>query len=78
MKSAGNRMNIRITGTQSFDLQYSTSRLTNAILLYTSYRYIFSMSVADYTGQAWMQGFNDVGLIIFGMPATEICQLKVC
>ncbi|KAL5511367.1 STE23_2 [Sanghuangporus vaninii] len=40
------------------------------------YRYIMSMSVADYTGQLWLQGFNDVGLVVFGRPANELHDLK--
>ena len=37
-----------------------------------------SLSVADYTASAWMQGFNDVGVIVFGMSANELMELKVC
>ncbi|EIN07090.1 replication factor-a protein [Punctularia strigosozonata HHB-11173 SS5] len=41
------------------------------------YRYIVSMAVADHTGQAWFQGFNDVGLAVFNnMSATELVQIK--
>lgn len=35
------------------------------------------MAVADYSGQAWFQGFNDVGLIVFGMPANDLVAIKV-
>lgn len=41
------------------------------------YRYIMSMSVSDYSGQAWLQGFNDVGVSVFGMPANELNEMKV-
>jgi replication factor A1 len=41
-------------------------------------RYIISMAVSDYTGQAWLQGFNDVGVAVFGMPADDFIQIKVC
>ncbi len=40
-------------------------------------RYILSMAVADWSGQAWLQGFNDVGLIVFGMPANDLHNIKV-
>jgi replication factor A1 len=35
-----------------------------------------SMAVSDYSGQAWLQGFNDVGELIFGMPADDLQTLK--
>lgn len=41
-----------------------------------NYRYMMSMSVADHTGQAWLQGFNDVGLVVFGKTANEMNALK--
>jgi replication factor A1 len=41
-----------------------------------SHRYLMSMAVADYSGQAWLQGFNDVGEIIFGMTANELLSIK--
>ncbi|KAK7694058.1 hypothetical protein QCA50_003634 [Cerrena zonata] len=40
------------------------------------YRYIISMAVADYTQQAWFQGFNDVGEIIFHRPANQLMESK--
>ncbi|KAG6917933.1 hypothetical protein DXG01_000370 [Tephrocybe rancida] len=40
------------------------------------YRYIMSLAVADYSGQAWLQGFNDVGLAVFGMPANDLVEIK--
>ena len=36
-----------------------------------------AMAVADHTGQAWFQGFNDVGKVIFNMTADELIELKV-
>lgn len=51
------------------------SRLLTLIVAVASY--IMSMSVADYTGQAWLQGFNEVGLAVFGMPANQLVELKV-
>ena len=36
-----------------------------------------SMSVVDYTAQAWLQGFNDVGVVIFGMSADELFKIRV-
>ncbi len=35
-----------------------------------------SMAVSDYSGQAWLQGFNDVGEIVFGMPANDLLSIK--
>jgi len=40
------------------------------------HRYIMSMAVADHTAQAWLQGFNDVGLAVFGMSANELVDIK--
>lgn len=39
--------------------------------------YMIQMAVADYSGQAWLSGFNDVGLIVFGMTANELHDIKV-
>lgn len=36
-----------------------------------------SLAVADYSGQAWLQGFNDVGVAIFGMSANELLEIRV-
>lgn len=38
---------------------------------------MISMAVADYSGQAWLSGFNDVGLVVFGMTANELHDIKV-
>jgi replication factor A1 len=35
------------------------------------------MAVADHSGQVWFQGFNDVGNVIFGMPADQVVEIKV-
>lgn len=35
------------------------------------------MAVADCSGQAWFQGFNDAGQVVFGLPADELMELKV-
>lgn len=40
-------------------------------------RYIMSMAVADWSGQAWLQGFNDAGLAVFGKTADEVMEIKV-
>ncbi|KAJ6463731.1 replication factor-A protein 1 [Mycena vitilis] len=40
------------------------------------YRYIVSMACADWSDQAWLQGFNDVGETVFGMTADEMVALK--
>ncbi|KAF9412568.1 Replication factor A protein 1 [Podila epigama] len=36
------------------------------------YRYILGVNVADHTGQAWLQAFNDSGALITGRPASEL------
>ncbi|KAF5360931.1 hypothetical protein D9756_004923 [Leucocoprinus leucothites] len=41
------------------------------------YRYIVSMAVADWSGQAWLQAFNDAGVVIFGMSANDLQELKM-
>ncbi|KAJ3541514.1 hypothetical protein NM688_g6073 [Phlebia brevispora] len=41
-----------------------------------SYRYIVSMAVADHSGQAWLQGFNDAGQTVFNMTADELMEIK--
>lgn len=41
------------------------------------HRYIISIAVADWSGQAWLQGFNDAGIVIFGMTANELHDLRV-
>lgn len=35
-----------------------------------------SMAVADWSGQAWLQGFNEAGLVVFGKTADEIHDIK--
>ena len=40
-------------------------------------RYIISMAVSDHTGQAWLQGFHDVGLAVFNMSADDLMEIKV-
>ncbi|KAG6862066.1 hypothetical protein C0995_007196 [Termitomyces sp. Mi166 len=40
------------------------------------YRYVMSFAVSDYSGQIWLQGFNDVGLAVFGMSADDLIQIK--
>ncbi|KAG2041899.1 hypothetical protein BDR03DRAFT_997436 [Suillus americanus] len=40
------------------------------------YRYIMSMAVADWSGQAWLQGFNEAGLVVFGKTADEVHEIK--
>ena len=35
------------------------------------------MAVTDYSGQAWFQGFNDIGQTIFGMTADELVDIRV-
>ncbi|KAG1761684.1 hypothetical protein EDD22DRAFT_980084 [Suillus occidentalis] len=40
------------------------------------HRYIMSMAVADWSGQAWLQGFNEAGLAVFGKTADEVHEIK--
>ncbi|KAG1754337.1 hypothetical protein EDB19DRAFT_1892356 [Suillus lakei] len=40
------------------------------------HRYIMSMAVADWSGQAWLQGFNEAGLVVFGKTADEVHEIK--
>jgi replication factor A1 len=40
------------------------------------YRYIMSMAVADWSGQLWLQGFNDAGVAVFGKTADEVMEIK--
>jgi hypothetical protein len=35
------------------------------------------MAVSDHTGQAWLQGFHDVGLAVFNMSADDLMEIKV-
>ena len=46
-------------------------------MLTWSPRYVMSMAVADWSGQAWLQGFNDAGLAVFGKTADEVMEIKV-
>ena len=40
-------------------------------------RYIVTMAVADWTGQAWYNGFNDAGEAVFQMDANVLMEKKV-
>ncbi|QUC23289.1 uncharacterized protein UV8b_07530 [Ustilaginoidea virens] len=40
------------------------------------YRYIVSLNVADHTSHQWLSCFNESGLLIFGMTANELMDLK--
>ncbi|KZP17889.1 replication factor-a protein [Athelia psychrophila] len=40
------------------------------------HRYIMTMAVADWSCQAWLHGFNDTGVAVFGMPADELYEIK--
>ncbi|QRV87991.1 damaged DNA binding protein [Ceratobasidium sp. AG-Ba] len=41
-----------------------------------NYRYIMSLSVADYTQTAWLQAFNEPGEMILGMTASNLHDIK--
>ena len=34
------------------------------------------MAVTDYSGQAWLQGFNDVGALVFNKSADEMVAMR--
>jgi replication factor A1 len=36
------------------------------------------MAAADLSDQMWLQGFNDVGKVLFGMTGNELVELRVC
>ncbi|KAJ7286262.1 hypothetical protein C8J57DRAFT_660775 [Mycena rebaudengoi] len=40
------------------------------------YRYIVSMACSDWSDQAWLQGFNDVGEVVFKRTADEMYKIK--
>ncbi len=46
-------------------------------ILMSDCRYVMSMAVADHSGQAWLQGFNDVGQAVFNVSADELVGIKV-
>lgn len=60
------------------EYRYLTCDLDSRIFAHTFPRYIISMAVSDHTGQAWLQGFHDVGLAVFNMSADELMDIKVC
>lgn len=35
------------------------------------------MAASDWSGQAWLQGFNDAGVAIFEKTADELVEIKV-
>lgn len=40
-------------------------------------RYIFSANIADYSGQIWISGFNEIGCLLMGMSADELDAIRV-
>ncbi|KAJ7172077.1 hypothetical protein C8R46DRAFT_1215943 [Mycena filopes] len=40
------------------------------------YRYIMAMACSDWSDQAWLQGFNEVGELVFGMEADQLQAIK--
>ncbi|EGN95654.1 hypothetical protein SERLA73DRAFT_186799 [Serpula lacrymans var. lacrymans S7.3] len=40
------------------------------------HRYIISLAVADWSTQAWLQGFNDAGVAVFGKSADDLMEIK--
>jgi hypothetical protein len=37
-----------------------------------------AMAIADYSGQTWFQGFNDIGVVVLGISADELHEIRVC
>lgn len=60
------------------EYRYVACNLDTRIPFDTRARYIISMAVSDHTGQAWLQGFHDVGLAVFNMSADDLMEIKVC
>lgn len=60
------------------EYRYVTCDLDTGTPVNTRVRYIISMAVSDHTGQAWLQGFHDVGLAVFNMSADDLMEIKVC
>ena len=58
------------------EYRYISSSYGSRISFYDLIRYVPSMAVSDHTGQAWLQGFNDVGLAVFDMSADELMEIK--
>lgn len=40
-------------------------------------RYIFSANIADYSGQIWISGFNEIGTQLLGITADELDAIRV-
>ncbi|KAG8887602.1 Replication factor A protein 1 [Tulasnella sp. 332] len=40
------------------------------------YRYLLTMSVADWTDQLWLQVFNEIGVTLFGMTAKALHDIQ--
>lgn len=40
-------------------------------------RYIFSANIADYSGQIWISGFNEIGQLLLGITADELDAIRV-
>ena len=57
--------------------RYLTRDSDSRTSAHTFSRYIISMAVSDHTGQAWLQGFHDVGVAVFNMTADELMEIKV-
>ena len=43
----------------------------------SNHRYIINLTVADYSGQAWFQGFNEIGTTLIGKSADELHEIRV-
>ncbi|THG99977.1 hypothetical protein EW026_g2488 [Hermanssonia centrifuga] len=56
--------------------EYFSTRATIMHIKSDNIAYVMSMAVADHSGQAWLQGFNDVGQAVFNVSADELVGIK--
>lgn len=65
------------TGELGISWSHKRDDVQEMICVQNLHRYILTLSGADHTGQLWLQGFNDVGNVLFGMTANELKGLEV-
>lgn len=41
------------------------------------HRFILTTSVSDFSGQVWLQAFNEAGIVIMGKTANELVEMRV-
>ena len=47
------------------------------LFIFKFFSYILSFCVSDFTGQMWLQSFNEQGAKLLGVTANELYNLKV-